>query len=101
MFVNHLPGGAHLDEVGDPLYTPGFFAGCGFGLGFATVEDPARGRLPATRGEGSWGGMASTAFWVDPTEGIHCVFLTQLLPSSTHVSLRWDLRTLVNQALVD
>jgi len=101
MFVNHLPGGAHLDEVGDPLYTPEFFAGCGFGLGFATVEDPARGRFLATRGEGSWGGMASTAFWVDPTEGIHCVFLTQLLPSSTHVSLRWDLRTLVNQALVD
>ena len=101
MFMNHLPGGAHLDEVGDPLYTPGFFTGCGFGLGLATVEDPARGRLQATRGEGSWGGMASTAFWVDPAEGIHGVFLTQLLPSSTHVSLRWDLRTLVNQALVD
>jgi len=44
---------------------------------------------------------ASTAFWVDPVEGVHCVFLTQLLPSSVYVSLRWDLRTLVNQALVD
>jgi CubicO group peptidase (beta-lactamase class C family) len=101
MMVNHLPGGGDLDEVGDPLYTPGFFSGCGFGLGFATVEDPARGRIQATRGEASWGGAATTAFWVDPVEGVHCVFLTQLLPSSVHVSLRWDLRTLVNQALVD
>ena len=87
--------------MGDPLYTPGFFAGCGFGLGFATVEDPAVGRILASRGEASWGGMASTAFWVDPTEGIHAVFMTQLVPSGTHVSLRWDLRTLVNQAILD
>ena len=101
MMSNHLPGGAHLDQVGDPLYTPGFFAGCGFGLGFATVEDPAVGRILASRGEASWGGMASTAFWVDPTEGIHAVFMTQLVPSGTHVSLRWDLRTLVNQAILD
>ena len=101
MMANHLPGGAHLDQVGDPLYTPGFFAGCGFGLGFATVEDPAAGRILASRGEASWGGMASTAFWVDPVEGIHAVFMTQLVPSGTHVSLRWDLRTLVNQAILD
>ncbi|MDG2427071.1 MAG: serine hydrolase [Acidimicrobiales bacterium] len=101
MTVNHLPDGRHLDEVGDDLYTPGFFSGCGFGLGFATVEDPAQARILATRGEASWGGMASTAFWIDPTEGIHTIFLAQLVPSSAHLSLRWDLRTLVNQALVD
>jgi hypothetical protein len=29
------------------------------------------------------------------------VFMTQLVPSGTHVSLRWDLRTLVNQAILD
>mgnify|MGYP001467989627 FL=1 len=101
MMSNHLPGGAHLDQVGDHLYTPGFFAGCGFGLGFATVEDPVAGKIMASRGEASWGGMASTAFWVDPAEGIHAVFMTQLVPSGTHVSLRWDLRTLVNQAILD
>lgn len=101
MMVNHLPEGRYLDEVGDDLYTPGFFSGCGFGFGFATVEDPARGRILASRGEASWGGLASTAFWIDPAEGIHTVFLAQLVPSSAHVSLRWDLRTLVNQALVD
>ena len=105
MMANHLPGDGHrsggdLDVVGDPLYGPGFFAGCGFGLGFATVEDPARGGLPAIRGEASWGGAASTAFWVDPTEGVHCVFLTQMVPSSMYASRRWDLRALVNGALV-
>lgn len=100
MMTNHLPGAGDLDDVGDPLYAPGFFVGCGFGLGFATVEDPARGRLQATRGEASWGGAASTVFWVDPVEGVHCVFLTQMVPSSVYASRRWDLRALVNQALV-
>ena len=100
MMTNHLPGAGDLDDVGDPLYAPGFFAGCGFGLGFATVEDPARGRLQATRGEASWGGAASTVFWVDPVEGVHCIFLTQMVPSSVYASRRWDLRALVNQALV-
>ena len=73
----------------------------GFGLGFAVVDDAATGRVHATEGECSWGGLASTAFWVDPVEEISAVFLTQLVPSGTHVSLRWDLRTLVNQAIVD
>jgi len=45
--------------------------------------------------------MASTAFWVDPAEDLHCVFLAQLVPSSTHIRLRWDLRSLVNQAIVE
>lgn len=100
MTTNHLPGGRHLDEVGDHLYTPDFFVGCGFGLGFATVEDPVRGGRAASVGDASWGGAASTAFWIDPARGIHAVFLAQLVPSSAHVSLRWELRTLVDRALV-
>lgn len=101
MMRNHLPQGADLTAVGDPLYHEGFFDGCGFGLGFAVVLDSAHGRIHATEGEASWGGMASTAFWIDPVEQIHCVFLAQLIPSSTHIRLRWDLRTLVNQAIVE
>ena len=46
------------------------------------------------------GGAASTVFWVDPVEGVHCNFLTQMVPSSVYASRRWDLRALVNQALV-
>jgi hypothetical protein len=39
-------------------------------------------------------------FWVDPVEDVTAVFLTQLLPSSTH-PIRSQLRQLVYQALVD
>ena len=30
-----------------------------------------------------WGGAASTAFFVDPTEDLFMVFMTQLVPSGT------------------
>ena len=99
MMENHLPGKADLTDAGDPLYYKGFFDGVGFGLGFAVVQDPVKGRIEAKEGEASWGGMASTAFWVDPVQGINCIFLTQLVPSGTHIKLRWDLRALVNQAV--
>jgi len=48
----------------------------------------------------AWGGAASTAFWVDPAEDLAVVFLTQLLPSSTH-AIRPELKQLVYQALVE
>ena len=99
MMENHLPGKADMTDAGDPLYYRGFFDGVGFGLGFAVVQDPVKGRIQAREGEASWGGMASTVFWVDPTEEISCIFLTQLVPSGTHIKLRWDLRALVNQSI--
>ncbi|GAA5080966.1 CubicO group peptidase (beta-lactamase class C family) [Thermocatellispora tengchongensis] len=100
MTRNHLPGGADLDQFGRPVFAEVSYAGVGFGLGFAVVEDPVRFRGLASRGEYNWGGAASTAFWVDPAEEITVVFLTQLLPSSTH-PIRSQLRQLVYQALVD
>jgi CubicO group peptidase (beta-lactamase class C family) len=100
MARNHLPGGADLEAFGRELFSETTFDGVGFGLGFSVLEDPAANRVPASRGEMAWGGAASTAFWVDPAERITAVFLTQLLPSSTH-PLRTQLRQLVYQALVD
>ena len=88
MMENHLPDKADMTDAGDPLYYKGFFDGVGFGLGFAVVQDPVKGRIQAKEGEASWGGMASTAFWVDPAEKISCIFLTQLVPSGTHIKLR-------------
>ena len=49
-------------------------------------------------GEYAWGGAASTALFVDPSEDITAMFLTQLLPSSTY-PLRRELRAAVYQAL--
>lgn len=100
MTRNHLPGGADLESFGRPLFAETNFTGTGFGLGFSVVDDPAAGKSLGTAGEFAWGGAASTAFWVDPAEEVTAVFLTQLLPSSTH-PIRSQLRQLVYQALVD
>jgi CubicO group peptidase (beta-lactamase class C family) len=100
MGVNHLPGGLDLETFGRPLHAEAPFRGIGFGLGFAVVLDPAAGKVNSSPGELSWGGAASTAFWIDPREELTVSFFTQLLPSSTH-PLRSQLRQLVYQALTD
>jgi CubicO group peptidase (beta-lactamase class C family) len=64
------------------------------------VIDPVRYGAVANVGDYSWGGAASTAFYVDPVEDLTVTFYTQLMPSST-LPIRPYLRTLVNQALVD
>ncbi len=99
MASNHLPGGADLEAFGRPLFAETTFDGIGFGLGFSVVVDPVKNRVPSSAGELGWGGAASTAFWVDPAEEITVVFLTQLLPSSTH-PIRSELKALVSQAIV-
>ncbi|QSQ26445.1 beta-lactamase family protein [Pyxidicoccus parkwayensis] len=100
MTRNHLPGGVDLATYGRPLFAETRYDGVGFGLGFGVVIDPVAYRVPTSAGEYHWGGMASTAFWVDPAEELAVVFMTQLLPSSTW-PLRSQLRQLVYQALVD
>jgi CubicO group peptidase (beta-lactamase class C family) len=99
MTRNHLPGGADLETFGRPLFAEVPFRGVGFGLGFAVMLDPAAGKTLSSAGEFSWGGAASTAFFVDPGEQLAVSFFTQLLPSSAY-PLRSQLRQLVYQALV-
>jgi len=100
MTRNHLPGGADLEAFGRPLFAETTFDGVGFGLGFSVVDDAVKTKVLSTRGDYGWGGAASTAFWVDPSEHITALFLTQLLPSSTH-PIRPQLKQLVYQSLVD
>ncbi len=100
MTRNHLPGGADLGALSTGGFAETTFDGIGFGLGFAVVEDPIPAKTLMSRGEFFWGGAASTAFWVDPTEEVTALMFTQLLPSSTH-PLRPQLRQLVYSALVD
>jgi len=96
---NYLPGNADLDTFGRPLFAETPYRGVGFGLGFAVVLDPARSGMLASVGDYSWGGAASTSFWVDPVEDLSVVFLTQVFPSSA-LPVRGVLRQLVNQAIV-
>lgn len=100
MTRNHLPGNVDLEAYGRPLFAETSFDGVGFGLGFSVQLDPAAYRVLSSPDEYAWGGAASTAFWCDPHEDIAVVFLTQLLPSSTH-PIRSQLKQLVYQALVD
>ncbi|MFZ9041765.1 MAG: serine hydrolase domain-containing protein [Ilumatobacteraceae bacterium] len=100
MVQNHLPGDVDLERFGRPLFAETTYDGIGFGLGFSVALDPVRNRVLSSPGEYAWGGAASTAFWCDPKEDIAVVFLTQLLPSSTH-PIRPQLKQLVYQALVD
>jgi CubicO group peptidase (beta-lactamase class C family) len=99
MVRNHLPGDADLETFGRPLFAETPLRGVGFGLGFSMVLDPVRYGGLASVGEYSWGGAASTAFYVDPVEDVVVTFYTQLLPSST-LPIRPYLRALVNQAIV-
>ncbi len=100
MARNHLPGGRLLNEMGQSTFAEVAMEGTGFGLGFGIVEDAAALRNLASEGEYSWGGAASTAFWVDPAEEICVVFMTQLLPSNTY-PMRRQLRAGVLQAVLD
>jgi CubicO group peptidase (beta-lactamase class C family) len=74
--------------------------GVGFGLGGAVLLDSVKAQILGSEGEFTWGGVASTAFWIDPVEEISAVFMTQLIPSSTY-PIRRELRVLVYQALID
>jgi CubicO group peptidase (beta-lactamase class C family) len=98
MMRNHLPGGVDLETFGRALFAEAPFRGVGFGLGFAVVIDAAAGKVICSEGEVSWGGAASTIFWIDRSEDLTVSFFTQLLPSSAH-PIRSQLRPLVYQAL--
>jgi len=100
MARNHLPGGRTLNEMGQSTFAEVAMEGTGFGLGFGTVEDAAAQQNLANEGEYSWGGAASTAFWVDPKDEICVVFMTQLLPSSTY-PIRRQLRAAVLQSVIE
>ena len=100
MTRNHLPGDVDLERFGRRLFAETAFDGVGFGLGVSVVLDPAATKVLGSKGEYGWGGAASTAFWVSPSDDLTVLFLTQLLPSSTH-PIRTQLKQLVYQAVLD
>jgi CubicO group peptidase (beta-lactamase class C family) len=101
MAANHLPGGGSMDQFAMP---GGFgevgFTGMGFGLTVACGLGPARTGVIGSAGDFTWGGYASTIFWVDPAESLVVIFMTQLIPSGTF-NFRDQLKALVYPAIVD
>jgi CubicO group peptidase (beta-lactamase class C family) len=100
MGANHLPGAKSLSDLSVSLFSEATYSGVGFGLGFATTIDQPATLIPGTKGDLWWGGMASTAFWIDPAEDLIVVFMTQLMPSAAY-PIRRELRTLVYSAFTE
>jgi CubicO group peptidase (beta-lactamase class C family) len=101
MTRNHLPGGVDLEKIGRPISSETTNQGVGFGLGVSVVIDAAAAKTLTHEGEYAWGGLAGTAFYVDPAAEVTAMFFTQVLPSPRTAPIRAQLRALVNQALVD
>jgi CubicO group peptidase (beta-lactamase class C family) len=100
MTRNHLANGATLAEMAVGGFGEAGFDGVGFGLGFAVGQGPVATGMAGSAGDFYWGGAASTAFWIDPSEDLFVVFMTQLMPSIAY-PFRAQLRSLVYQAIDD
>ena len=86
-------------EFGDaPLKLfPGIdFSGIGFGYCGAVVMDGHGTTLFGPSGVYSWGGAASTDFWIDKNEGLVGIVLTQLIPTATYPT-----RSIMQNAVYD
>ncbi|MEP1352952.1 MAG: serine hydrolase domain-containing protein [Tateyamaria sp.] len=97
MMQNHLPG--DIASLGPSSFAEQPMRGVGFGIGGAVVLDAARSGMPGSVGDFSWGGMASTFFWIDPVHALTTVLFTQLSPSSA-TPARAELKALVHGALM-
>ena len=73
----------------------------GFGLGFATIENPAGVGYIASKGSFYWGGAAATSFWIDPVEDIVVIGMTQHMGTPNTGAIRGELHALVYGALED
>jgi CubicO group peptidase (beta-lactamase class C family) len=100
MTMNHLPGGVDLASIAmESSFSETRYEGVGFGLGVSVNIDPVRAQGLGSVGQYGWGGMASTAFWVDPAEEMTVIFMTQLVPSSA-LPIRGELRSLIGGAIL-
>ncbi len=98
MVANHLPGGADLTQLSTSMFSEAENAGVGFGLGFATTMRPHEAMVLGSAGDFYWGGMFSTAFFVDPVEDVIMIFMTQLMPSTAY-PVRRELKNMIYAAL--
>ena len=87
-----------MDHISNS-WKPNERTGAGFGLGFAVVTDVADTGSLGSVGTCSWGGMASTTFWIDPVEELIGIFMTQLVGADSPFHAQF--RTLTYQALTE
>ena len=73
--------------------------GYGFGLGFGVLMDVAQSEELGSEGEYTWGGAASTGFWIDPEEELIGILMTQFIPYTGRFTQ--EFKVLTYQAIVD
>ncbi len=93
MTLDHMPDGV-VQQIG-----PNQLSGFGYGLGFGVIVDQAKAGSAMPVGSFWWGGAANTGFWVDPTERIVGVLMTQRFPGN--LPLTNLLQSLTYQAIVE
>jgi CubicO group peptidase (beta-lactamase class C family) len=102
---DHLNPELRADPLSS-LFSAGLFRsgarawGLGFGLGGFVAVDPALSGIPMGVGTYSWGGAATTHFWVDRENEVVGIVLTQLLPDGTY-PVRQMMQAMTYQALLD
>ena len=72
--------------------------GMGFGLGFAVQMDQSYS--PSSVGTYQWSGAFNTFFWIDPSEQLACILMTQFIPYSAYPSLIKEFKDLVYRSIV-
>jgi CubicO group peptidase (beta-lactamase class C family) len=100
MTRNHLTDSQDLTQMAQDGFSETTNDGIGFGLGFASVMDPVVAQAIGSAGEYYWGGAASTIFWIDPTEELIVILMTQLMPSGTF-NFRGQLKSIIYPAIID
>lgn len=100
MTRNHLTDARDLTQMAQDGFSETTNDGVGFGLGFASVIDPVIAQAIGSTGEYYWGGAASTLFWIDPTEELVVIHMTQLMPSGTF-NFRGQLKSIIYPAIID
>ena len=86
------------NHIGDLMLAPPR-PGQGFGLGFAVMTDRAASGALVSNGTFYWSGAYNTFFFIDPTEELVAIFMTQSWPFTR--SYRQKVQKLVPQAIVD
>ncbi len=97
MMSNHLP--SVLGELPLGSLFPGV-QGLGFGFCGSVVTNVASMGMAGSPGEYSWGGAASTDFWIDREQELVGMVLTQLLPAGTYPT-RTRMHQMTYQAIVE
>jgi len=85
---NHLPDGLFVDDDQN----------IGFGLGFGIALDMVGSGGMVSEGTYSWGGAASTIFWIDPEEELIGILMTQLFGDAPFHD---QFRTLTYSSIID